>query len=119
MADDPRGPLLRRVVAYEMPIEPVLEALANLPYDCERDLVQVTPRDVVSMIDRCARGDLSIDQLTDWADLLESRDGVGFAPPHAEHISEALFRIGNPTLQGAVTHQVLSDLRAKLVSLAG
>jgi hypothetical protein len=119
MAEDPRGPLLRRLVAYEIPIEPVLEALANLPYDCERDLVQLTPRDIVAIIDRCARGELSIEQATDWADLLESRDGIGFAPPHSERTSEALFRIGNPTLQGEVTPQVLSALRAELDSLAG
>ena len=87
MADDPRTNLLRRIIDHELPIEPIVAALAALPYDCDDDLVSVAPGDVLRVIDRCIDGTLSIHQLTDWADLLVARDGVGFTPPHGDDVT--------------------------------
>jgi hypothetical protein len=117
MTEDPRAPLLRRVLAYELPIKPVLESLAALPYDCGDDLVLVSPKDVIQIIDRCTSGELSVAQATDWADLLEARDGVGFAQPRAERVAEIISRIANPTLYGDLTLDVLGELRAELAGL--
>jgi hypothetical protein len=117
MNDDPRAALLRRLVAYELPIEPVLEALAELPRGCDDDLALVAPEDVVRIIDRCASGELTIAQATDWADLLEARDGVGFASPHGGRVAATVSRIANPDLHGPVTVGVLAELRAALVHL--
>ena len=119
MDEDPRAPWLRKLVAYVIPIEPVLEALSSLPYDCPEDLVHVSPQDLVAIIDRWSQGELTPEQITDWADLLEMRDGVGFASPHADEVSESIFRLANPTLEGQVTPGVLQAIRSSLRALAG
>jgi hypothetical protein len=113
MTHDPRAPLLKRVLAYELPIEPVLESLAELPFDCDEDLVTVSAADIVRIIDRCLSGTLSLQQVTDWADLLEMRDGVGFDGSNPQRISEIISRLANPTLYGDLTLGLLRELRTE------
>ena len=76
------------MLAYKLPVEGTIESLAALPYDCDTDLVFVTPNDIIQIIDRHASGELSVEQVVEWADFLEIRDGVGFAPPHADRLKE-------------------------------
>jgi hypothetical protein len=117
MNEDPRAGLLRKMLAYELPIEPTIESLAALPYDCDDDLVFVTSKDILQIIDRHAGGDLSVEQLVEWADFLEVRDGVGFAPPHGDRLKEIVWQLANPLLNGAITPAMLRDLRLELVGL--
>lgn len=118
MTEDPRAGLLRRMVAFELPVEPTVESLAALPYDCDSDLVVVAPTDVLRMIDRSLGRELSLEQLVEWAEFLEVRDGVGFAAPNSDRLKEILWELANPELCGEVTQNRLRDLRAELVGLA-
>jgi hypothetical protein len=118
MNEDPRACLLRKMLAYELPIEPTIESLAALPYDCDADLVLVTPTDILQITDRHASGDLSVEQVVEWADFLEVRDGIGFAPPHGDRLKEIVWQLANPLINGAITPAVLRDLRLELAGLA-
>jgi len=118
MNEDPRAGLLRRMLAYELPIEGTVESLAALPYDCDTDLVLVTPNDIIQIIDRQASGELSVEQVVEWADFLEVRDGVGFAPPHCDRLKEIVWLLANPPINGEVIRAVLNDLRLELARLA-
>ena len=118
MTEDPRVPLLRKIVTYDGPIEPAMEALSKLPYDCDVDLVTIGLADLLSVIDRCIASELTVDQLAGWAEFLEIRDGVGFAPLHRDRLSEIVWELANPTINGEITRQRLIALRAELAGLA-
>ena len=118
MNEDPRACLLRKMLAYELPIEPTIESLAALPYDCDTDLVLVTPNDIIRIIDRHASGEMSADQVVEWADFLEIRDGVGFASPHGDRLKEIVWQLANPLINGEITPAVVKELRLELAGLA-
>jgi len=111
---DPRKPLLEKILLYELPIEPALEALAELSFDSGEELILISASDILRVIDRCIAGELSMNQATDWADLLEMRDGVGFDEPKPGRVSAALSRIANPNLFGELTLDVLQALKTEL-----
>jgi len=106
------------MLAYELPIEPTIQSLTALPYDCDADLVLVTPKDILQIIDRHANGELSLEQLVDWADFLEVRDGVGFAPPRGDRLKEIVWQLANPLVNEEITPAVLKALRSELAGLS-
>jgi hypothetical protein len=50
MTSDDRKSLLKRLVAYELPIEPIVEALSQFPFDSEQELVLIVYSDVIAVI---------------------------------------------------------------------
>jgi hypothetical protein len=74
-AAESRKEAVTRLVAYELPIEPVLQALAAFPLDSD-ELVRLGRSDLVAILDRFLSGRLTADQVTDWADQVEVRDDV-------------------------------------------
>jgi hypothetical protein len=114
-----RRALLAALVRYELPVEPVLNQLASVPWDSTRELVRIGVPDIVAILDRLIKGELSAEQVTDWADLVEVRDDVGMDPPHEDALQEIVFRLANPNLRDAITPALASSIRMELLGLGG
>ena len=110
-----RKALLERLVAYRLPIEPVLEGLSHFPFDSDEELVCIQREDVVSIIDRFVAGNLTAEQVTDWADQVEVRDDLGVEDNHREILRDAIFRLANPNLRDPITLEAVRAIRSKLV----
>jgi hypothetical protein len=111
-----RKDLLKRLVEYRLPIEPVLEALSCLPFDSAEELVCIRRADVVAIIDRFLGGALTGEQVTDWADQVELRQDLGLEETHRDALRDAIFRLANPNLRGPVTPEVARAIRATLIA---
>jgi len=88
-----RAQLLRALIAYELPIEPVLADLRSFGWDAPNPLVLVTREDIVRILDCYLAGELGAAEVTDWADLLECREDIGFPGGDEDVLSDALFRL--------------------------
>jgi hypothetical protein len=108
-----RRELVRRLVTYELPIEPILRGLAVLPFDSE-ELVFLRRADIVSILDRFLRDELSADQVTDWAEQVEMRDDIGLEPGFEDPLRDAIFGLANPNLREPVTSELATRLRAEI-----
>jgi hypothetical protein len=53
--------------------------------------------------------------VAEWADVLEVRDDVGFDSAYRGRLSEVIFELANPDLCGAITPQILAELRTELI----
>ena len=104
-----RTAALQALIAYKLPIEPVLGALASFGWDSHEPLATLSPEALLSVLDRCLAGELSLEQLTDWADLIECREDIAL-PTEPENLSNLVFRLANPNLEGAVTIQLVGEL---------
>jgi hypothetical protein len=114
-----RRALLAALVRYELPVEPVLNQLASVPWDSTRELVRIGVPDIVAILDRLIKGELSAEQVTDWADLVEVRDDVGMDRRHEDALQEIVFRLANPNLRDAITPALASSIRMELLGLGG
>ena len=112
-----RRRLLAALVRYEPPIAPLLNQLALLPWDSTEELVRVGSADIVAILDRFIDGELSADQVTDWADLLEVRDDVGMDPRHGKALREIIFRLANPNLRDAISLALAVSIRIELLGV--
>jgi hypothetical protein len=112
-----RRELVESLVRYELPIEPVLQQLAVFGSDAPAPLVLIRIDDVLSILDRYRTGELSADQITDWADLLEVRDDVGMDPLREEELRAIIFRLANPNLRDAISPELVSTIRTELMAL--
>ena len=109
-----RRELLNRLIRYQLPIEPVLEGLADFRFDSAGELVCLQRSDLVGVLDRFLAGELSADQVRDWADQLEVRDDVGVEPGFEGRLRDALFSLANPNLAEPLTPEMAERVRAEL-----
>jgi hypothetical protein len=114
-----RKALLAALVRYELPVEPVLNRLASVPWDSTEELARIGAADIVSILDRFIDGELSAEQVTEWADLLEVRDDVGVDPHHENALRDIIFRLANPNLRDAITPAMASRIRIEILGLDG
>jgi hypothetical protein len=107
-----RKELVQALVRYELPIEPVLERLATFGFD-STPLVTLRAKDVVAMLSRYLEGELTAEQVTDWADQLEVRDDVEAEAPYRDQIKEWIFQLANPNLTEGVTIELAAGSAQK------
>jgi hypothetical protein len=115
MAHD-RASALRALIAYEQPMEPILAELRAHGWDAPEPLATLTKADVISILDRYLSGELTHQQVADWADLVECREDIELSEAGAVSISHAVFQLANPNLRGDLTFQVAERMRSALCS---
>jgi hypothetical protein len=115
MARD-RTSAVRALIAYEQPIEPILSDLRAYGWDAPEPLATLTKADIISILDRYISGNLTSQQVTDWADLVECREDIALPEADELSISEVVFQLANPDLHGGLTLQVAEKIRAVLNS---
>jgi hypothetical protein len=104
------------LVAYELPVEPLIEELMTYSWDSNRELVEIRPNQVLTILDRYLCNDLTAEQLNHWANLLESRDDVGFAPSHVELLKDVVFHLANPELGSQIDTDEIQKLRQEILT---
>jgi hypothetical protein len=111
-----RKDLLKRLVEYRLPIEPVLEGLSHFPFYSEDELVCIQRADVVAILDRFLGGRLTAEQVTDWADQVEVREDLGLDENCRDALRDVIFSLANPNLREPITPEVARALRASLIA---
>lgn len=97
-------------------MDAALAELSRHTWDVAVPLVTLTAVHLLRIIDRYLGGELSSDQVTDWADLVECRDDIGYPEDDHDFLSAAIFRLANPNLEGEVTIQVAEELKGQILS---
>jgi hypothetical protein len=108
-----RAEALRALIECRLPLEPAISALAALGWDAVEPAAFVSTADVQRLLQRFIVEELTAEQVTDWADLIECREDIGYAPMN-EHLGEVVFRLANPNLNGPVTREVALEIRSQL-----
>ncbi|MBB5159621.1 hypothetical protein [Saccharopolyspora phatthalungensis] len=94
------------------------EAIAELrtfPWDCDEELVTLGPSELRTAIEKFLVGNLSAQELEDWANAVEGRDDIDFAP---EEMTDLVAEIANPLLFEAITPESMTNLANRLSVLA-
>ena len=111
-----RKSALHALIEYSLPIDNAIARLANEPWDAPEPLVYLSAEDVERILQRFLDGELTHEQVTDWADLLECREDI--APkPGQEVLTEVLFRLANPYLASPVTRAGAEEMQIAVRSI--
>jgi hypothetical protein len=111
--------VLASAIRLDMPLATLREALRQFPWDCDAPLVTLQAADVVAVIDRFLDGELSPEQVVDWADLLEARDDVefGVVAGSPDVVKNAIWLLANPEINlpgGVIARDSASAIRGEL-----
>jgi hypothetical protein len=111
-----RAELLQKLALFEEPTPPLIDELRAMGWDwLGEPLLILTAAHFLSIMDRFLSGQLTAEQLEEWAENLEHREDVAFAPGEEELLDETLFCLANPSINFAITQESVSQLRRPLV----
>jgi hypothetical protein len=95
-----REETVQSLVRLDQPLPLLRESLAAFPWDWEGEpLATVHGRDVAFILRRYVAGDLTAEQVENWANLVEVRDDIKFDAEAAD----AIFCLANPVINGPIT----------------
>lgn len=111
-----REDLLRAVIAGRAGDPDIARKLALFGWDSDHELVVLTRRDVVAMLERYLRAEVTADDLSAWADSIEGCDDIGFEQSAADVLRELIFELANPEITRGLTTNVANDWKRRLLA---
>jgi len=112
-SNNERGEALRSLIQYRQPLDSALSVLSSLGWDSKGPVVYLQWDDVARILDRFLAQEMTADQVTDWADLIECREDIGILPG-CEFLGDVIFRLANPNINGQITRDVVVELQQQL-----
>jgi hypothetical protein len=97
-----RDEAVRSLVRFDKPLTDLREAVAAFPFDWDGPPLAILRRqDLLAVLNRWQRAELSAEEVADWTNLVEVRDDLDPDPADLA-VSLALFDLANPELQGTL-----------------
>lgn len=110
-----RAELLKRLVEFRAPTEPIIVELSSLGWDWDGEPLVVLAADhFQAVFSRFLGGEIDSGQLATWADNLESREDVGFDPQQEEFLKDLLSRIATPEINEPLTAGRVRSMQTEL-----
>ena len=112
-----RKELVGHAIRFDMPMDRLQEEFRPIEWDCEAPLGVLRASDVLAIVDRYLEGQLSAQEIYDWANLLECREDIDFLPEDRGVAQEMIFWLANPEIHlpgGVIDHDNASMIREKL-----
>jgi hypothetical protein len=114
-----RAEIVKELVEFKTSSEPLIQELRSFGWGWDGEpLLIITREPILSVIERCLKGELSNAQLQEWAENLEVREDVAFDPRYQVELDDICFRIANPEINEPLTPAVIQGMKAELESLA-
>jgi len=115
-----RAEILRELVRFEGPTQPLKHELASFGWDWDGDpLLIITKEHLVRVIDRFLAGEISAEQLQEWAGNLEVREDVGFDENERALVDPIFFRIATPEINEQLTIDSVRRMKNELTEHRG
>lgn len=115
-----RANLLRELLNLERPLELIALGLKELPWDWDGpELVTLTAAHGLAVLERFLNGDLSADEVEEWANLIECREDVGFEPSRNAQLLELIHELANPLITAPLTDDMARTWIARLSAASG
>jgi hypothetical protein len=113
--DAARRRALEDLVEFRGPIGIIANRLRAFPWARPDDEQVILTRDrAVQVLDRVLSGQLSIEDLHQWADTIEVREDIDYEEPYSETLRRLIFELANPKLQGDVSSDSIGQMVAEL-----
>jgi len=106
---------LEDLVGFKRPLAEIEKELGGISWDCEDELVVLKVCQVVDVLRRYIDGEINADDVEGWANLIECREDVAFQENKSGIISNLIYELANPVLEGEITQekcrQIIESLR--------
>jgi hypothetical protein len=105
-----RRELHENLVRAESPISEICSELNGYPWDSPEELVTLVSDDIRRVLTRLQAGEVSVNEVRQWADAVEMREDIGYEPDRHEEIVEAIYLLANPLLNGPIDQAMVAKI---------
>jgi Arc/MetJ-type ribon-helix-helix transcriptional regulator len=117
VAEHTRILVLSDLVSFSSPVEELSASVSQLPWDAPSPLVVMTKHHARVVIDRYCDGKVSRSDLSEWANLIESREDLEYEPTTAVDLAVFIEQAANPRLNpGALSKSWAAEWAERLHS---
>lgn len=108
-----REEAIQSLIAFDRPFDELREGVSSFPFDwAGPPLGTIRRQHLLAVLARWQLGELTAEEVENWANLVEVRDDLDRAP-NDPAVADAIFDLANPVLNGEL-HEVGPALMAAL-----
>jgi hypothetical protein len=108
-----RRVVLNDLLTFSRPLDSISADLHRFPWDSESELAEMTVGAAIDVLGRALRGELTPADTEEWANLIESREDIGF-PFDESLLMDLVFDLANPAMNGPITDEKLRNWVSQL-----
>jgi hypothetical protein len=108
--DSIRIDALTSLVGFSKPIQELEASVRSLEWDAPEPLVTLSLGNVASVLLRHFSGELSIDDVVRWSELIEGREDIEYSSDRRDILRDAIYKLANPDLHGGASEKNLLDV---------
>jgi hypothetical protein len=109
-----RQEALRNLIRLRTPAVDIAKQLRAFSWDSDEPLVTFTRSDCQHVLDTYLSGDLDEHGVEEWANVVESRDDIGFEAEGETLLKDFVFQMANPVIANPLTHELAIEWKSKL-----
>jgi len=100
-----RKEALEALLGVDQPVERLKVVLADFPWDADTELVFLSISHVVNVLNRFVAERMTATDVENWANVIESREDIGFDSSHEQLLRELIHELANPLLTQPLTRE--------------
>ncbi len=102
--------ILNDLLNFNNSLKKLEKKVKGLNWDYEGAPVIVNRSHLKAMLIRFLKGELKIDEVEDWANLIECREDITFEPDYSDELSQIIYQLANPILEGVLSYERCKEL---------
>lgn len=109
-----RVELLTALLGFREPVSALAQELSAFGWDSADELVALHRRDISAVLRRFMDGEITKQDVTDWANAIEGREDVGYEAGSEPIVRDAIYELANPELTRAVSPDAAKEWLERL-----
>ena len=105
---------LKNLVEFSKPIVELSNDLSKLTWDYEGELFTIFAYQILEVLNRYISGNLSSEEIENWANLIESREDIEFEKTKSTLLENIIYQLANPILEGEITLNQCKEMISKI-----
>ena len=93
-----RKNIVTHLIEHQEPISRLVQKLKVYGWDCDEELVVLTPAHVVNVLDKYLANEINEMQVQEWANAIERREDIGFQEEYSSTLDEMIFWLASPNI---------------------
>lgn len=103
----PREQILEDLTSLNKDALTLQKELNSYPWDVEQPLTTLSKTKVLQVLARVIGSEVKMQNLEDWANVIECRDDIGF---ETEELRQLIFELANPQIYETLTIQRVQEI---------
>jgi hypothetical protein len=99
----PHRSALAELLCFEQSLTQVQQQLQEFPYDYAGKPVVLTKTHLTSALQRCIKGEITAEDLENWAELLVGRPGIALETGSESKLEAVLFQMSTPEINAPLS----------------